>query len=92
MMMDFYEDPDGTVYFTYRNGAISVLRPNDAVKKLETPFEALCGSWKSKGQLSILTDKGYFGSTIANSSLTRCQRRVLFTGCIMKTASIILVG
>jgi hypothetical protein len=24
MMMDFYEDPDGTVYFTFRNGAISV--------------------------------------------------------------------
>ena len=60
MMMDFYEDPNGAVYFTYRNGAISVLRPNDIVKKLETPFEALCGSWKSKGQLSILTDKGIF--------------------------------
>jgi ligand-binding sensor domain-containing protein len=60
MMMDFYEDPDGTVYFTFRNGAISVLRPNDTVQKLETPFEALCGSWKSKGQLSILTDWGIF--------------------------------
>lgn len=60
MMMDFYEDRDGSIYFTYRNGAISVLRPNDTVEKLKTPFESLCGSWKSNGQLSILTDKGIF--------------------------------
>lgn len=60
MFIDFFEDADENVYLVSRNGEISVIDKNDAVKKTNSLPINTSGIWKIGGKLYVLNSSGIY--------------------------------
>ncbi len=52
--VDFYQDSAKNIYISYRNGEISIIKPNDEVVKKYSTELSLAGLWKRNNAITIL--------------------------------------
>lgn len=52
--VDFYQDDSKTIYITFRNGEISIIKPNDEVIKKTNQALSINGLWKTKDSIYVI--------------------------------------
>ncbi len=60
LMSDFYEDAQNNIYFSYRDGEIAIVKPNDQVLEKGKAKIPHIGLWKNQNKLSFLTPLGIY--------------------------------
>lgn len=61
LMADFYQDAQNHIYFCFRDGQITQLKPDDVVVKTKREnLPPYLGMWKIKNELLVLTPSGIY--------------------------------
>jgi len=77
-MVDFFEAKDGSLYFTYKIGDITVLRPNGQIDKIPAQKLASAGIWENNNKLYSFNGDGIYELNSRKLIQPNLQKTVLF--------------
>lgn len=59
---DFYEDENKNIYFSFRNGEVSMITPSNRVIKKSNEYFSLFGIWKHTNTLYLMEANGIYNA------------------------------